>query len=271
MLKIDDVLIVEDEDLYHSKAGKPFISSHLLSEFRHCPFIFERIISGQSKTPDSDAFALGRAFHTLVLEGEDEFQRRFEWRSPVNPKTTAPYGDGTKAYKDWSDSTRAQGLQPISQSQAHLAYRMQSSLIEHEEASELLALAPYRERVIRLEYRGHQCQVRIDACGIVVGIVDLKSCKSIDSFPYDARNYGYFYQLAFYRKVLQLSGLEFSTTVNIVAVEKKSPYRVGVWTLSPTGLSECEEENEFAMKDLLTCMSTQVWPTLYEHKRELRN
>ena len=268
-MEVDDKLFIEDESLYHSQAGKPYLSSHLLAEFRRCPFIYSKVLAKEHKQPDSDAFALGRAFHTLVLEGEPEFKKRFEWRSPVNSKTGSPYGDGTKAYKEWSTITRQQGLEPVSADQAELSYRMADSIQNHEGASELLERAQYRERVARQMYAGHFCQIRIDACGEDVGIVDLKSCKSLDSFTYDAKKFGYNYQLAFYDRVLELTELGFASLVHIIAVEKVYPYRCGVWEVPTIEVEEAQEENEMFMRELHKCLENNNWPTRFEETRSM--
>jgi hypothetical protein len=72
--------------------------------------------------------------------------------------------------------------------------------------------------------------------------------------------------LAFYRAVLaQVIGLWMP--VHLVAVEKREPYRCGVWRVEPQALSIAQQENEAAIGRLKRCRETGHWPTGYEEPR----
>ena len=101
-------------------------------------------------------------------------------------------------------------------------------------------------------------------------IIDLKTCDTIDFFESDARKYGYMHQLAFYREVLRIASGE-ECPVYIVAVEKKAPFRVGVWKLAPEALDEAKAANERALSLLRECRCQNVWPTGYEELRVMDN
>ena len=58
------------------------------------------------------------------------------------------------------------------------------------------------EGVVRADYCGMPCQIRMDWFEPHHGIVDLKTCDDLTWFEADARRYGYAHQLAFYRAVL---------------------------------------------------------------------
>ena len=64
--------------------------------------------------------------------------------------------------------------------------------------------------------------------------MDLKTCDDLTWFEADARKLGYLHQMAFYRAVLAqvLDGL--LVPVHIIAVEKKEPFRCGVWRSATT-------------------------------------
>jgi hypothetical protein len=100
------------------------------------------------------------------------------------------------------------------------------------------------------------------------GIIDLKTCDDLTWFEADARRYGYTYQLAFYRSVLREASSK-NCPVYIIAVEKKEPYRCGVWHVSKTALSFAESENKAAIGRLKKCRAQNIWPTGYEEIRIL--
>ena len=82
----------------------------------------------------------------------------------------------------------------------------------------------------------------------------------------DARSYGYAHQMAFYRAVLaQVIGI--SLPVHLVCVEKKEPFRCGVWRMGMDVLGITQGENEEAIARLKTCRERDLWLTGYEEVR----
>jgi hypothetical protein len=55
--------------------------------------------------------------------------------------------------------------------------------------------------------------------------------------------------------------------VHLIAVEKKEPYRCGVWQLSSEVLNLAQKENEQAIDRLHACIANDSWPTAYEEPR----
>ncbi|NLF17831.1 MAG: hypothetical protein GX595_11330, partial [Lentisphaerae bacterium] len=94
-------LIAERAEVYHARAGD-FLSSHLLADFRRCPELFHRKQLGLIPDEDSPAYALGRAAHTLILEGPEAFAAEYAVGGPVNPRTGLPFGRATKAFQEWA-------------------------------------------------------------------------------------------------------------------------------------------------------------------------
>lgn len=124
-----------------------------------------------------------------------------------------------------------------------------------------------------MEYCGRSCQTRVDWFNPERGIVDLKTCDDLTWFEADARRYGYAHQMAFYCSVLiqiingNLARLNTNIPVHIIAVEKKAPFRCGVWTLSDQTLAVAQRENEVAIERLKHCETSNSWPTGYEEVR----
>jgi RNA polymerase sigma factor (sigma-70 family) len=252
----------EPAEAYHAKTGE-YLTSHLLADFRRCPLLYHRKRLGLiPSSDDCPAYLVGRAAHTVILEGEDAFRQRFAVGGPVNPQTGQPYGTGTKAWAEWA---QAQGKEVLTHQQHALVNSMAHSVRQHGPAQELLA-SGIAEGVVRAPYREHPCQIRMDWFDAHQGIVDLKTCDDLTWFESDARRYGYAYQLAFYRAVLsQVIGLY--VPVYLIAVEKKEPFRCGVWRLSPEVLATAQHENELALERLRACQESGKFPTGYEEPR----
>lgn len=256
-------LLREPADEYHAQAGK-YLSSHLLADFRRCPQLYHLKVTGRIVEEDRPAFLVGRALHTLVLEGEEQFEREFAVGGPINPRTGERYGSTTKAFAAWA---AASGKAVLTDAQSELVTQMATAVRGHEAAQELLATG-VAEGVVRAEYCGLPCQIRMDWFEPHLGIVDLKTCDNLDYFEADARRFGYIHQLAFYQAVLaQRIGL--LVPVQLIAVEKKEPFRCGVWQILSESLAFARQDNEAAIERLRQCQANQHWPTGYEEPRLL--
>jgi len=264
-LNIDlSILEVEPADQYHAQAGR-FLSSHQLLDFIKCPWLHRKKSLGLIEDTDSPAYLLGRAAHVRIVEGRDVYETAFALGGPINPKTGKPYGSATKAFAEWA---QAQGRPVLSHEQVELIEQMASGVAQNSEAVDLL-LYGRSEGVVRADYCGAPCQVRIDWVHPHRGIVDFKTCDDLTWFESDARRYGYHRQVAFYRSVLAqvLDGL--LAPVHLVAVEKKEPFRCGVWQVSEDTLAIAQRENEAAIRRLCYCRENDHWPTGYEEIRML--
>ena len=254
----------EPADEYHarSKAGE-FMSSHMLADFRKSPALYRKKILGQIEESESAAFALGRAAHCLILEGRNAFDRNYLVADgPLNPRTGEPFGKSTKAYAEWLAS---QELEIVPPKDYGFILKLQTSVWLHQAASELLTEGE-AEGVVRTEYRGVPCQIRMDWFSPRRGLVDLKTADELQWFESDCRRYGYVHQLAFYRAVIrETTGRD--VPVNIIAVEKKEPFAAGVWRLTPEVLDLAELENKAALERFKGCCACGCWPTGYEDVR----
>ncbi len=256
-----EFLIKEPAEVYHAKRGQN-LSSHLLGDFRRCPQLYHDKVTGQIADGDRPAYLMGRAAHTLTLEGRQVYNNEYAVGGPINPSTGKSYGATSKKFQDWA---AAQNKDILSDAQAALVEELAAAVHKHEEASQLIATG-VPEGVARAELCGVPCQIRIDWLNPENGIVDLKTCDDLDWFEADARRYGYAHQLAFYRSVLH-AATDCTVPVYIIAVEKKAPYRVGVWHLTEQVLDSAERDNREAIHQLRTCRDRDNWPTGYEDIR----
>lgn len=256
-------LIREPADVYHARA-KDFLSAHALAEFRRCPLLYRKKQLGLVPERDTSAYLVGRAAHVLILEGRPRYERAFAIGGPINPRTGQPFGSTTKAFAEWAER---QSKPVLSDAQAALVEQIAAAVCGHLFARELLSEG-VAEGVVRCAYAGHRCQARIDWINPVPdrGIVDLKTADELDLFESAMRAFGYVHQVAFYRAlVAEVSGR--ALPVHIVAVEKREPFRCGLWQVAPEVLDQAQAENEEAMRDLLRCRETGDWFTRYESLR----
>ncbi|MFA7184720.1 MAG: PD-(D/E)XK nuclease-like domain-containing protein [Victivallales bacterium] len=256
-------IISEPAEEYHAKRNQ-FLSSHALGDFRRCPEFFHKKETGAIIDEDRPAYVIGRAAHTLTLEGMDKFNAEYTVGEPVNPNTGKPYGKNTQAYQSWLE---AQDKPVISPRDFDFIKRLQIAVHLHNGAAELLQDG-VAEGVVRTEYCGVPCQIRMDFFSPDSGILDLKTCDNLDYFEFDARRFQYIHQAAFYCAVLREASGK-NHPFHLIAVEKQEPFRCGVWLISEDALTYAESENTAAIERLKCCRAENLWPTGYEETRLL--
>lgn len=256
-------------DEYHEAARRgEFLSSHLLGDFRACPRLYRKKMSGEIEPTDTAAYQTGRALHTLILEGRAKFDAEYLISSgPTNPKTGEPFGKTTKAYREWLAS---QKRPVVSSEDFGWMLKLQQSVALHPVANALLEHGR-AEGTVRIALDGEPCQIRMDWFnpdfeGRPV-IVDLKTCDNLSFFERDARKYGYPEQLAFYREVFKAASDGVAPDTYIIGIEKREPYRCGVWKLTDGLLDQSADTNQMAMSLLKECRCRNEWPTGYEELR----
>lgn len=258
-------LIREPAEVYHAKS-REYLTSHALADFRKCPLLYRRKQLGCIPDTDRPAYQIGRAAHTLILEGRPRFDAEYAIGGPVNEKTGKCYGPTTKAFAQWAGQ---QGKPVITEEQAALVEQMAAAVRAHDGAMRLLAEG-MAEGVIRIRHLDLDCQGRMDwlFTGDNPALVDLKTCDSLDWFECEAHAFGYIHQLAFYRSLLwQQTGA--LLPVHLIAVEKNEPFRCGVWMVGADVLALAQQENQAAMQRLRQFQQTDHWPTGYEEPRIL--
>ena len=256
-------LLTVPENEYHVAARRgEFLSSHALARFRRSPAAYHRWRIGTARDEDSPALAFGRAAHALVLEGIEAFEDRYttDEARPVNPKTGKPFGSATKEYQNFLASVAPREVVEARDFEAMLAMKR---AVEGNDEARRRVRGGVAERVAREHYAGFECQVRADYITRDFGVCDLKTCRDLDRFEWDARDFGYIHQLAFYRAVLRVAlagngGRDIPCS--IVACEKAEPFRCGVWRVAPWALDIAEKQNEADMARLAECYRTDTWP-----------
>jgi len=257
------VLAAEPADEYHAKAGQ-YLSSHQLLDFMACPWLYRKKQLGLVADADTPAMLVGRAAHCRILEGRDSYESQFAFGGPINPRTGKPFGSTTKAFAEWA---AAKGKPVLSHEQVELLEQLASGVAMNTEAVDLL-LYGRSEGVVRTDYCGTPCQIRIDWLHPHRGIVDLKTTADLTWFENDAKRQRYQNQLAFYQAVLA-EAIGEHVPVYIVAVEKAEPFRCGVWRISNDTLAIARQENAAAIRRLRRAWEIDAFPTGYEEIRLL--
>ena len=258
-----------DEKTYHEGAisnGGDFMSSHNLATFRENPHELHLLAQGKLVKPESPALAFGRAVHCYTLEPSSQWEHRFLVSDgPINEKTGAPYGRSTLKFAQFAASTNKE---IVATKDFECICAMAENVWNHPEAKQLLKKGE-AECTLRLGENEYivPSQARIDWFNPEYGIVDLKTTSdSLKWFERVSRDFGYAYQMAWYRKLLEVrSGIRYPAY--IIAVEKKAPYTVGVFKYSDDVLDEATTINEQALQEFKDCQLRSVYPTRFEETR----
>ena len=251
--------VPEGEFLRDSRDGL-FLTGQLLADYRACPYCYRLKTTGRLAEPESKTRRLECAAHCLILCGDAAFGARYiASDGPVNPRTETPFGRSSRVFAEWAES---QDREVIPVHDFRLASEMRESVSRHRESSRLLSEGR-PGGVVRTDYAGVPCQVKLDWFSEWNGIVELEICENLDFFARDfhRRRLGHLY--AFYRSVLQEAGGR-KLPVHVVAVERRVPHRCGVWLVSAEMLDARAVENERAIGDLMRSYEDDTWPTGYE-------
>ena len=285
MIEIDykNVLIDEPFAVYLAKREE-YLTSHQLMDFVRCPRLhFLKKTGALTSDPNkvSAELVLGSAAHKLILEGRWEFDKCYAVGAPINERTGKEYGRETQAYAKWVEEQRADkgsAAEFITTEQWFVISRMADSVANHAEAQKLLHHG-VAERVLRSDFSGIPVQSRLDwftEIGEIPVIVDLKTCSDLDSFEYDAKRFLYGIQFSFYQQILLRSVFDeydvdnaIPAKVFVIAVEKKEPFRCGVFEVPDYMLGHFTEKIHTAIESLKECQRAGEYPTLYETMRVL--
>lgn len=258
-----DIFINEPADIYHAKA-REYLSSHQLMDFMRCPLLYRKKQTGLIEDEQTTSFLVGHAAHVRVLEGRDVYEQQFAIGGPINPTTGKPYGSLTKKFAEWREEQKKPVL---TFEQTELVEQMACGVAVNGAAVDLISYG-IAEGVLRTDYCGIPCQIRLDWLNPTRGIVDFKTCDDLTWFEADARRYRYHTQMAFYQSVLkEIIGIY--APIHLIAVEKKEPYRCGIWRVSDDCLAIARHDNEAAIERLQSCRTRDIWPTGYEEIRLL--
>lgn len=277
----DNIFEIESFDEYKAKQGE-FMSSHRLYDYHKDPSVFYAKESGLLPQRETSAYEFGRAAHVLICEGWDAFNDRYiVGGSPVNPKTGKPFGRDTDKFREWA--LQYPDKICLTDEDGETLRKMYDSVNGHLAAGYFRAGIP--EGVCRSELSvirdgkaaSVQCQIRVDYfCTPLSTVVDLKTTRSLDTFEADARDFGYFYQMAFYQMVVgkranigTIDGYYVRPKVVIVAVEKEEPFRTGLYEfrINDSPLFAAQDQIRKDLWDYAKSVGTDKYSSLYTMPR----
>jgi hypothetical protein len=196
----------------------------------------------------SDAFTLGTAAHSLILEGDASSIDVIPADNWLN-----------KAAKEAKAASLAAGRQPLLVKEMAQVKAMRDAVMAHPQARDLLTGHKAEESVFWDE-NGQTYKCRPDAWKPGI-LVDLKTTVSASprDFSKTAYNFGYHQSAAHYRTGVQAATGELLPFV-FVLVEKTAPYLVSVVTLDDEALVSGDALNDRAKRIYRRCTETGNWP-----------
>jgi hypothetical protein len=202
----------------------------------------------------SDAFTLGTAAHSLILENDT---------SGIVVVDAANWM--TKAAKEAKAEALAAGKQPLLASEVAQITAMQDAVMAHPLAKTALTGHKAEQSVFWQHESGTPLKCRPDALhqGGKLGnmIVDLKTVQSAapDEFARSAANFGYHLQQAHYQSGLKaVTGEDF--VFLFVLVEKQPPYFASVVELHADDVARGADMVERSIRIYNECEASGRWP-----------
>ncbi len=259
-------MIIYDEpgDLYHGRTNA--ITFHRMLDFEdgdegRCPlYYFKRHVERSIPHKETEALRMGRLVHTFILEGDAAFDEQYYVAPKCDKRTTA----GKLAWAEHTARAKAAGQEIIDGEDYDFADRLATAVEGNSAAMAILNRAVGAPEVTVRDMwdavPGMVKQSRLDWLR-PDGVTDLKTCDNLGDFPRDLERYGYYRQLAFNRAVLRgHHGADMSWNFRLIAVEKREPYRCGVYEIPADMLDMGDNENADTLDHIAECYRTNVWP-----------
>lgn len=207
--------------------------------------------------PETPALRVGKATHSLALEGREAFAAAFAVAPECDRRTTV--GKGI-----WADFLAAsEGRTVLTASEAELVEGMAASILAHPLAPALIeGGTPELSMIWTDPETGAPCKGRADLARLADGVIlDLKTALSAapEDFARAVLNYGYATQAAAYLSGAAALGADVSDFI-ILAVEKSPPFAVGVYRLPDAALELGRRRWREACRTFADCRESGIWP-----------
>lgn len=213
----------------------------------------------QVQRDDTDAFRVGRAGHTAILE-PDRFMLEYAvWRG------------ARRAGAKWTDfQAHHAGQTILTVKQYELALRLRDAARAHKAAKRLLDEPGRHELTLcwTHERTGLRCKARVDR--LCSAVVDIKSTKNPvpTKFSSDAARYGYPFQLSFYASGVA-AVLGQMLPQKIIAVQSSEPHDVVVYDVPEATQVTASAQVEMALDRVAECTKGGVWPGISDDEVSL--
>lgn len=213
----------------------------------------------ESSTPD---MLEGEALHTAVLDGHDEYCRKYYLLPKVDLRTTV--GKATKAALDAANPHAV----PLPEKSWRAVDGMYKSMRDHSIMGDLLSDEHAAENEMSIFWRNAdvECKARVDRYLYTQGIaIDLKKCQDARKRPFmkAITDHGYHFQAAWYLEALLAAGFKAKRFL-FFAVESSPPYGAQVWELDDGLVDVARQEIKELFLMYKQCQSTNNWPAYPE-------
>lgn len=250
-------------DAYHGAAlcdGLSVSSSAMRTIMNESPahyWAFSPYNPSRAEEKETDALALGRAAHHLLL-GEDDFSTLFVAR----PDRWDSWR--TNDAKAWKADQEAQGRTVLLPNQLEQIRGMARSLAKHPLVQAGILNGEIEHTIVaKHKETGLWLKGRPDAIPNDSGdFADLKTTVSVQTadLARAIAEHGYHQQAALIAYIWHaITGSDIAS-FSFVFVEKTPPFCCRVVTLKDTDLARGERQNEVAIKRFAECMESGEWP-----------
>lgn len=228
-----------------SSSGARKILEKTPAHFRH----------DQTHSTHSDAFDMGTAAHSVILEGDT---------SGIVVVDAGAWT--TKAAKEARDAAHAEGKTPLLTKDFLQVQAMAEQIKLHEAASFLLKDGKPEVSAFWQHDTGVWLRARFDWLpnkrGAGLMLTDYKTSVSADprKFAKSCADYGYHQQAAWYIDAAKALGLSPDPAMMFVVQEKTAPYLVNVIELDENAINIGRALNEKAIRLYQDCKAADSWP-----------
>ncbi len=206
---------------------------------------------------ETPALRIGKALHSLALEGRAAFDRAFA----VEPKADGRTREGKAIKAAFAES--AEGKTIITASEAELVEGMAAGILAHPLAPALIEGGTPELSLIWDDLEtGAPCKGRADLARLADGcLLDLKTALSAapGDFARSVLAYGYHCQGAAYESGCKALGAEIRDFL-FLTVEKSPPFLAAVYRLPDSFLELGRRQWAAACRTFAECRERDAWP-----------
>jgi exodeoxyribonuclease VIII len=241
---------------YHADTTR--VSKSKLDELAKSPYHYwyKYLNPDRVKEEETDAFVIGRAIHTAILEPA-KFNEEF-WRAPVVNRRTKEGKNTIAEFQELNGNKTA--LKP---DEWDYVMAMRDAAHKHPAIQHLLSGGIAEHTMYFNEpTTGVRCQIRPDWLNNAGYVVDLKSTEDASpiAFQRSVAKYRYHVQDAFYFDgIKHATGKEPKGFVFVV-IEKKPPFMIGVYQLTERAREQGRQTYLTELNIYKTCQANGVWP-----------
>ena len=227
------------DDAYFSL---PAISNSYIGQFLRCP------AATLVRTETTPAMAFGSAVHCMVLEGADEFGKRYAVQFDKYDKRTK---EGKAAVQEFEDANK--GKVVLSGEDFQKICSMYQSILDQPAAKDALEGATTEQSITWVDRDALlECKAKADAMS-GDWLIDLKTMSDGATNPKKMASklidMGYARQMAFYGDGIKANNKPVNAHI-IIAVETSAPFGVGVYRLTKELLEYGREQYKSALAEI---------------------